>query len=292
MVAQSTRDIKRRMQTVDNTRQITKAMEMIAAAKLRKAQERVERSRPYLERLEDTVGRVVEAARREGEELPVMARQREGQRRCLIVVTADRGLAGGYNANVLRRAEQYLKDHPDVQLVLVGSKARDYFRRRQRQYLAEYVNLGDNVGFRQAQDISQVIEEFYANELFDRVDIVFNYFVNSVSQRVTLRQVLPIAEPAKSKEKKSGPQALYRFEPSFSGVLNTLVPQYVETAVFQSLLEANASEQGARMSAMRSATDNATDLIKQLTLSFNRARQAAITTELSEIVGGAEALQS
>ncbi len=291
-MAQSTRDIKRRMQSIDNTRQITKAMEMIAAAKLRKAQERVEQSRPYLDRLEDTLGRVAQAARKEGDELPVMAQQRTGDRRCLVVVTADRGLAGGYNANILRRADQYLREHVDVQLILIGRKARDYYRRRGQKFLAEYVNMGDDVDFRQAQEVSHVIEEFFANELFDRVDILYNYFVNSVTQRVKLRQILPIPEPKEEQAVKHGPKALYWFEPSFGGVLNTLVPQFVETSVFQSLLEAAASEQGARMNAMRSATDNATDLIKQLTLSFNRARQAAITTEISEIVGGAEALQS
>ncbi len=291
-MAQSTRDIKRRMQSIDSTRQITKAMEMIASTKLRKAQKRVEQSRPYLERLEDTLSRVTQAARKEGDELPIMAQQRSGDRRCLVIVTADRGLAGGYNANILRRADQYLREHDDVQLILIGRKARDYYRRRNRRFLAEYVNIGEDVDFRQAQEVSSVIEEFFANELFDRVDIVFNYFINSVSQRVKIRQILPIPEPQEEAEVKHGPKALYWFEPSFSGVLNTLVPQYVETCVFQSLLEATASEQGARMSAMRSATDNATDLIKQLTLSFNRARQAAITTEISEIVGGAEALQS
>ncbi len=290
-MAESTRDIKRRMQSIDNTRQITKAMEMIAAAKLRRVQERVERSRPYLERLTDTLGRVVQAAKKEGDELPIMAQTREGSRRCLVVMTSDRGLAGGYNANILRQTDRYMRDYDDVQLILVGRKARDYYRRRGQNFLAEYVNLGDHITFRQAQEMSQVVEEFYANELFDQVDIVYNYFVNSVTQRVRVRPILPIPEPPEEAE-RTGPQPLYWFEPSFAGVLNTLVPQFVQTSLFQALLEASASEQGARMTAMRSATDNATEMIRDLTLSFNRARQDAITKEISEIVGGAEALQS
>lgn len=292
-MAQSTRDIKRRIQSVQNTQQITKAMEMIAAAKLRKAQARVEKTRPYLDRIEHTVGRILDAARQEGEELPQIAQAREGNRHCLVVVTADRGLAGGYNANILRRAEQFLKENPDTQMIVVGRKGRDYFRRREQAFLAEYVNIGDEIDFRQAQEIGQVIQEFYLGDLFDTVSILYTKFINSVTHRITLEKILPFEQKAtEDGQKNSGPKALYRYEPSISGVLSTMLPLFIDTAIYQALADANASEQGSRMSAMRNATDNAGEMIKALTLSFNRARQAAITTEISEIVGGAEALRS
>ncbi len=290
-MAQSGRDLKRRMQTVKNTQQITKAMEMIAASKLRRAQERVERSRPYRKRLEQSLGRALRAASAAGEEVPSIVRSNDGERACLIVVTSDRGLAGGYNANILRQAEEFLREHEDVQMVLVGRKARDYFRRLDKPFLADYVYLGDKPNFNQAQEISQVVQEFYRNDLFDKVVILYTHFVSTVIHKTEMQQILPLTElEAEKTPVARGVQPLYLYEPSVGDVLQTLVPLYVDTVVFQALLEAQASEQGSRMNAMHSASDNAGELLEQLSLSFNRARQSAITTEISEIVGGAEAL--
>ncbi len=302
-MAQSGRDIKRRMQTVKNTQQITKAMEMIAAAKLRKAQQRVERSRPYRNQIEQSLVRALSAARSAGEEVPELVRSSDGDRVCLVVITSDRGLAGGYNANILRQAEEYLRQHDDVQLVLIGRKARDYFRRRDQAYLADYVYLGDEPLFAQAQEISQVVQEFYINDLFDKVVILFTRFVSTINHRADLQQILPLGvfdssdyantnqgNREQGQELSSEVQSLYWYEPSVGEVLAAMVPLYIDTVIFQALLESIASEQGSRMNAMRSASDNAGELLDALNLSFNRARQGAITTELSEIVGGAEAL--
>lgn len=288
-MAQSSREIRRRIQSVTNTQQITKAMEMIAAAKLRKAQERVEKSRPYLARLRDTTNRMLEAMRLEGSALPRVAGSFSGSS-CLIVVTADRGLAGGYNANVLRQAEELLRENPATQLLLIGRKARDFFRRRDVPYLAEYVGMGDTLSFREAQDIGALVSQFMEGELFTGVSILYTEFLNTVSQRVCHKRILPFEPDATDKQKGITPLTWY--EPSLLAVLESLLPLYLRTTIFQALLEAHASEQGARMNAMHSATDNAGELIKSLNLSYNRARQAAITTEISEIVGGAEALQA
>ena len=293
-MAQSGREIKRRIASIESTQQITKAMEMIAAAKLRKAQEAVVATRPYFERLEASLSNALAAVERAGEDIPEIAKTRPGERHCLVVVTADRGLAGSYNSAVIRHAEEFLEEYPDTQMVIVGRKARDHFRRRNQTFLAEYVNLGDDLNPRQAQDIGQVIYDFYVHDLFDRVTILYTKFINTVTHRVELRQVLPIAErdPEIDVQARKSPEALYLYEPSVKEVLEVVVPLFIDAAVFQSLVEAKASELGARMTAMRNASDNAGELIKELNLSFNRARQAVITKEIAEIVGGADALES
>jgi len=293
-VAQTGREIKRRMNTVRSIQQITKAMEMVAASKLRQAQVKAQATRPYYTRLQQSMARTLQAAQRAGEELPLIAQRREGARTCLIVVTSDRGLAGGYNANILRRAEEFLREHPDSQLVVVGRKARDYFRRRRRDTLGEFVNLGDAVTVGHARQIGHMIYDFYVHGLFDRVAILYTRFINTVTHRVELRPVLPIQEAysgAAAEDDAAGFEPVYDYEPSLAQVIDTVVPLLVNAAIFQSLVEAKASELGARMTAMRNASDNAAELIKDLTLSFNRARQAAITKEIAEIVGGADALE-
>ncbi|NLY11605.1 MAG: ATP synthase F1 subunit gamma [Firmicutes bacterium] len=288
-MAQSVRDIKRRIQSVENTQQITKAMEMIAAAKLRKVQEQVLKGRPYLDRLSTSLSRILSRAAKDGSELPAIAAKKEGDRRCLIVITSDRGLAGGYNANIIREADNYLSDNPDTQLILIGRKARDYYRRTNHSFLAEYVGIGERVGFRQAQEIGETVQDFYLHDLFDRVDILYTRFVNSAVHRITLSQILPLEE---SQEEANGLEAVFFYEPSIQSVLQAMVPLYIDTVLFQAMVEASASEQGARMMAMKNATDNAGELIRELNLSYNKARQASITTEIAEIVGGAEALKS
>lgn len=290
-MAQSSREIKRRISSITSTQQITKAMEMIAAAKLRKAQETAINTRPYYKRLTSSLATALLAAEQAGEDLPEVAQNRKGDKHCLLVLTSDRGLAGGYNASLIRQTEAFLREHPQTEIVIVGRKARDYFRRRGITSLAEFVGLGDEPTLRQAQDIGHVIFDFYAHGLFDSVSIMYTEFINTVSQRVALRQVLPISDQL-DKPESSGPEALYLYEPSIHTVLETLVPLYVNAAVYQALSEAKASEFGARMTAMKSATDNAGELIQELNLTYNRARQAQITKEIAEIVGGADALQS
>src|SRR5690554_993532 len=168
------------MNTIRNIQQITKAMEMIAASKLRQAQTKAQATRPYFVRLQASLARALAAAERVGEELPPIATSRDGQRHCLVVITSDQGLAGGYNAFVLRRASEFIAEHPDTQLIVVGRKARDHFRRRDHQILAEFVNLGDNISTGQAHQIGQVIYDFYVHDLFDKVTILYTKFINTV----------------------------------------------------------------------------------------------------------------
>lgn len=290
-MAQSSREIKRRILSVTSTQQITKAMEMIAAAKLRKAQETVVGTRPYYDRLTNSLGQALGAAEEAGADLPEIAQTRTGERHCLLVFTSDKGLAGGYNASVIRRAEAFLKEHPETDMVIVGRKARDHFRRQGQTFLAEFVGLGDEPGLREAQDIGQVIFEFYEHGLFDHITILYTEFINTVTHNVALRNVLPLTNQLE-KSKNEGPVPLYLYEPSIDAVLEALIPLYVDAAVYQAMTEAKASELGARMNAMRNATDNAGELIDELNLTYNRVRQAQITKEIAEIVGGADALQA
>lgn len=290
-MAESSREIKRRIASITSTQQITKAMEMVAAAKLRKAQETVINTRPYYERIATSLSTVLDGVKQGGEELPKIARDRGGEGHCLLVLTSDRGLAGGYNAAIIREAEAFLRKHPGTEMVIVGRKARDHFRRRGQTFLAEFINTGDDPSARQGQDIGQVILDFYEHGLFDKVTILYTKFINTVTHQVTVREVLPITDQLED-IKKDGPVPLYIFEPSINAVLEALVPLYLHTAVYQALTEAKASELGARMNAMRNATDNAGELIQELNLTYNRARQAQITKEIAEIVGGADALQS
>jgi len=288
-MARTSREIKRRIASISSTQQITKAMEMVAAAKLRKVQDKVTGTRPYYDRLARSLGVVLAAAERTGLELPAAAQARRGERHCLIVLSSDRGLAGGYNASILRRTESFLAEHPQTEMVLVGRKARDYFRRRNRTALAEFVGLGDEPQAKQAANIGGVVLDFYLHGMFDHVTVLYTQFVSTMTQRVTLRPVLPV--PRREVE-QSGPEPVYLFEPSAQAVLEGLIPLYVNAAVYQSLIEAKASEMAARMNAMGQATDNAEELITELNKTYHRMRQAQITKEIAEIVGGADALQA
>jgi len=290
-VARTSREIKRRMASISSTQQITRAMEMVAAAKLRKVQDKVAAARPYFERVAQSLAVVLRAAEQSGADLPVGAQQREGERHCLLVLSSDRGLAGGYNAHIIRRAEAFLREHPETEMVIVGRKARDYFRRRGITALAEYVGLGDEPTARQASDIAQVIMDFYLHGLFDKVTILYTQFINTVTQRVALREVLPLPKDV-GEGGQAGSEAVYLFEPSAQAVLEGLIPLYLSSAVYQALIEAKTSEMAARMNAMSQATDNAEELLEELNRTFHRMRQAQITKEIAEIVGGADALQS
>lgn len=292
MAAASVRDIRRRIASVRNTQQITKAMEMVAAAKLRRAQARVIAARPFATRLEATLSRLVAGLREAGAGEgwtaghPLLAERPVRQVLC-AAVTADRGLAGGYNANVIRRVERFLQEvGVPAGLVTVGRKARDYFRRR-RSIEAEFVHLGDDIDYTTAREVARALSEPFASGRYDAVYLVYSEFVSAVTQRPTVVQLLPIRPP----EGAGGARGReYLYVPSPGEILGILVPRYVEVLVYRALLEAKASEHGARMTAMRNASDNAEEMIESLTLSFNKARQAGITKEIAEIVGGAEAL--
>lgn len=278
------RDIRRRIRGVSNMQQITKAMKMVAAAKLRRAQEKVIASRPYSKQLQDVLSRLVQA---QTDGSHPLLEKRPVKKIGYILVTSDRGLCGGFNANLIRKTRGILEKQQDIKtgLVTVGRKGSDYFGRRETQIISRFTGLGDSPDFSQARKIAGDIIGLYTSGEFDEVYLVYSKFISVLTQEPTLAKILPI-EP--SQEKAGGE---YLFEPSPQQMLEYLLPSYVESQIFSALLESKASEMGAKMTAMDSATENAKEMIEKLTLAMNRARQAAITKEISEIVGGAAALE-
>ena len=284
------RTIRRRIGSVRNTRQITRAMKLVAAAKLRRAQDRVTAARPFAEKIAEVLGRIV--AHADASAHPLLAR-RETKRVDLLVIASDRGLCGGFNANILRKAEAFLLEREplgtQVSLSLVGRKSRDYFRRRCREMRRVLADLRREPNLTLAAELGDDLIARYAAEETDEVWVLYSEFRSAISQRPTLQRVLPLGEmPAAGAPEDT---LDYKYEPSPDELLHDLLPRYVHVQVLRGLLESAASENGARMTAMDSATNNASDMIDRLTLLYNRARQAAITKELVEIVSGAEALK-
>jgi F-type H+-transporting ATPase subunit gamma len=281
------RDIRRRIRSVKNTQQITKAMKMVSAAKLRKAQAALMAARPYADSIHDVLARVVQKT---DETLHPLLQRREGSRRAYVVVTADRGLCGGFNANILRKTVSVIKELGDEapKIVAVGRKGRDYFRRRNYEMLGEFTGLGEEISFVSARNIADTIRELYCNNEVDQVWLIYPHFLNPVSQRLEAVRLLPL-DSHTIPQKEAGLE--YVFEPTPEEVLDHLLPRFVNTIIYRALLEAKAGENGARMAAMDGASKNADDMIRRLTLQYNRARQASITKEISELVAGAEALK-
>jgi F-type H+-transporting ATPase subunit gamma len=281
----SLRDIRRRIRSVQNTRKITKAMELVAAAKMRRAQERVTHARPYADEITSVMAELMQ---RSPEYRHPYLDVREVRRRVIILVTADRGLAGALNSNNTRLALREMSDAGvPVSVVTIGRKGRDMMRRLRKDIIADQSQIGDRPTIGDVLPAIRVAMEQYENGEADQVDVVFARFVSAGRQEATLRRVLPV-EPPESAEPVA---ADFIYEPEPRVVLDALLPRYVEAQVYQAVLENLASEQAARMVAMRNASDNATELIGDLTLTANKLRQATITTELMEIVGGAAALE-
>jgi F-type H+-transporting ATPase subunit gamma len=281
----SLKALRKRIATVRSTQQITRAMKMVSAAKLRRAQEGAERARPYAEKLAELFAAVTAEA--DAAAHPLLAR-REERRIDVVVVTSDRGLCGGYNANLLRRAEALLRERAEAQVALtvVGRKGIEHFRRRGRRLLAEHTGILTTPARTLAARVAEPETARFAAAETDAVYLVYSRFKSAIAQIPTVVPLLPVPLPP-----SDGPTVEYLFEPARPALLALLLPRYIETLVTQALLEAVASEHGARMTAMDNATNNASEMIDRLTLSMNRARQAGITTELMEIVSGAEALK-
>jgi len=292
----SLRDIRKRIRSVKNTRQITKAMKMVSAAKLRKAQDNILAARPYATMLDQIIADL--ASRAEGESLshPLLA-ARPVKRVELVLLTSDRGLAGGFNSNVIRRANRFLYENThleSIRLSTVGRKGNDFFRNRGQEIRKDFGGLYQRLSYRAAADVAEELVASYLNGEVDAVHVVYNEFVSAISQKVNVTQLLPLQTLGESDEAPAqGSTTLvdFKYEPDRQGVLDRLVPQAVNIKLYRALLESVASEHGARMSAMENATSNATDMIGSLTLTYNRTRQAVITKELMEIVSGAEALK-
>ncbi len=281
----SLRDIRRRIRSVQNTRKITKAMELVAAAKMRRAQERVTAARPYADEITSVMA---ELMRRSPEYRHPYLDVREVRKRVIILVTADRGLAGALNSNNTRLALREMNSAGvPVSVVTIGRKGRDLMRRLRKDLIADQSQIGDRPTMGDILPAIRVAMEQYENEEADQVDVVFARFVSAGRQEATVRRVLPVDPP----EGAAAVAADFIYEPEPRAVLDALLPRYVESQVYQAVLENLASEQAARMAAMRNASDNATELIGDLTLTANKLRQATITTELMEIVGGAAALE-
>jgi F-type H+-transporting ATPase subunit gamma len=289
----SLRDIRKRIRSVKNTQQITKAMKMVAAAKLRKAQDAIIAARPYAKGLDQMISSLAE--RSEGLAHPLLA-ARPVKSVDLIVLTSDRGLAGGFNANIIRRVLRFLNEnastYESIRLITIGRKGNEAFRRRGAEILKDYPGLYTRVSFRTASDVANEVTARFLNGETDAVFIAYNEFISAISQKVVLTQLVPLqAATSEGAAATTGTSVDFKYEPDRQAVLDRLVPQALAIKVYRALLESVASEHGSRMSAMDNATSNASDMIGKLTLFYNRTRQAAITKELMEIVSGAEALK-
>jgi F-type H+-transporting ATPase subunit gamma len=292
----SVQDLKRRIRSIGNTRKITRAMELVAAAKLRRAEQRIQSLRPYAETMNELIAGVGRAS--SSVRLPLLD-QREGVSAvALVPLTADRGLAGAFNAQVLRPAfalERSLQaEGKTVRWVAVGKKGRSTLAFRRRELSGEYLGFTDRPAYADAQAVAHRVAELFATHEVDRVVLVYNTYVSALTQRVTEQDILPISPDILETDEEERQADVFRgdfiFEPEPEEILERLLPVYLETQIYRALLESTASEQGARMTAMRNASKNAGELIDSLTLQMNRARQAEITQEILEVVAGAEAL--
>ncbi len=288
------RALRRRITSVQSTKKITRAMELIAATRVVKAQQRAHAARPYATKLtgviEDVAAGGAEASH------PLLERREAVNRVGFVVITSDRGLAGPYNSSVIKAAERELMDTQtkgcDYSLLLIGKKAQDYFRFRNYRVDEAFEGMSDTPTYEDARQVAEIVAEKFESGYIDEVILTYMEFVTIGTQRVAVRRFLPLESIEVIATAGSGePRAAFEFEPSPEGVLESLLPRYVESRLFSALLDAAASEHANRQRAMKAATDNAEELITKLTRAMNRARQDAITTEIMEIVGGAEALK-
>ena len=295
----STQDLKRRVRSITNTRKVTRAMELVASARLRRAQQRIEAMRPYADRMLELMAGVSKAAGTV--RLPLLERREQIQTVAILPVTADRGLAGGFNAQVIRRSLALMREQQgegrEVVWFSTGRKAASTLRFRRMSVAQSWIGFSERPAYSDAQAVAHAVSEAYVNGEVDTVFVVYNAFVSALTQKVTVRELLPIPTDlleGKEEGEEDGPVPLenpdFIYEPEPDEILARLLPVYVETELYRALLESAASEQGARMTAMRNASKAAGELIDSLTLAMNRARQAEITQEILEVVAGADAL--
>ena len=282
------RDIQRRIRSVQSTQKITRAMKLVAAAKLRRAQDRILAARPYAGKMKELLGNLVAGA--DGAIHPLLE-QREGPRRQVVIVTADKGLAGAFNSNVLRRSLEFIRSSntQEVTLVVVGRKARDFYRRRQWSIRRDMLGFWDRLAYGHAQELADYFMQQYLAGEVDEVYLIYNEFRSVAVQRPVREQLLPI--PRAEDGAGTGADVDYIYEPNPETILGDLLPRHVRMQVYRALMESLAGEYGARMTAMEAATKNAKEMIDVLTIQYNKARQEKITKELLDIVGGAEALK-
>jgi F-type H+-transporting ATPase subunit gamma len=285
----SLRDVRKRIRSVISTRQITKAMEMVAAAKLRKAQMKVMQVRPYSEKMDHILESLSAAA--SGEMIHPFFEKREVKKQTLVLITSDRGLCGSFNANLIRKSWEWLegKDKDKVELVLIGKKGSDFYKRRQFEIVGRFNDWSGNLDYPKAREVVDFLTNRFLSGQTDEIVLIYTQFISTVRYKVTTSRYLPVERPAI--DEKKGGNIEYIFEPSPDKIFANLMPRYALTKMITALADSFASEHGTRMIAMGSATKNAGEMIDALTLQYNKARQASITKELLEIVSGAEALK-
>ncbi len=291
MASAELRQIRRRISSVNSTKKITRAMELIAASRIVKAQQRVKQSIPYAEKLTEVIRNVARASG--GVAHPLLER-RDVKTVGMLVISSDRGLAGAYNANVIRMAEAAMIEHGredrELKLFLVGKKGQTYFRFRGYHIERAFLGVTDAPSYGDARAVANTLLEAFATGEVDAVEAYYTRYVSALNQQATRYRLLPVEPPGVEGAEEEAATVAYTYEPSPGEILDRILPRYVEAAIFGMLLESSASEHASRQRAMKAATDNATELVKILTRVANQARQAEITTEISEIVGGAEAL--
>ncbi len=291
------RDIRTRITSIKNTQQITKAMKMVAAAKLRKAQQRMTETRPYANKMREVVSRLVSTSDAANK---LLRQPDEVSKILMIIVGSDRGLCGGFNNNLFRYIESYISsefqsfhEKGDLDIITIGRKADGYFKKRKYNVIDSHIGFFDDLNYRSTSEIMQAAIEQFADEKYDKVLIAFNEFKTVISQNRLITEVLPVKTAAldDSDEKVKAEMIDYIYEPDAASILDEILPVHLKMQLWRAVLESNASEQGARMAAMDNATENAKELEQELRLKYNQARQSAITTEISEIVSGAAALE-
>ncbi len=287
------KEVRNRIKSVQNTQQITKAMKMVSAAKLRKAQEGIVQMRPYARKLQELLTNIVSGS--EGEGSMKLAAERPVERVLFIVITSDRGLAGAYNANIIKQAKLAIKESylgqqakGNVHIWSIGKKGYEHFLKSNYKVDATHKDIFLHLSFENVQACAQAAMKAFENKEFDVIELVYSEFKNAATQRFVVERFLPIP---KIQPKPGAKKSDFIFEPAKEQLIAELMPKILNTQLFKAVLDANASEHGARMTAMDKATENANELLRSLKISYNRARQAAITTELTEIVSGAAALQ-
>ncbi|SHJ65726.1 ATP synthase F1 subunit gamma [Paramaledivibacter caminithermalis] len=287
MAGMGMRDIKRKIKSVNSTKQITKAMELVSTAKLKKTRDRLEKVKPYFETVNSAIQDILRNATNIDHKY---VREREINKSLYIVITGDRGLCGGYNINAIKKTLEDIKDKDKASFVVIGHKAKNYFAKRGYEIVEEYLNISEKPEYTDAKNISRLALNLYKEGKIDEIKLIYTEFVSTISQVPKMLRLLPVSK--QEDEKAEDREFKYiSYEPSPGAVLDYLIPKYVESTLYGALVESATSEQAARRIAMENATDNAEEMISNLVLSFNQARQAAITQEITEIVGGAEALK-
>ncbi|MDA3812674.1 MAG: ATP synthase F1 subunit gamma [Candidatus Cloacimonetes bacterium] len=279
------REIKTRIESVKSTKQITNAMKMVAASKLRKAQDNIINARPYADHINDMLRTLKN--KNISSDHPLLAETTGKGKTAYVVVTSDRGLCGSFNTHIIKEAIVNLKENPDADLLCIGRKGYDHFKKHSTNVTEKYINLFNEMDFSVSTDVAEKILSLFLDENYDKINIIYNEFKSAIQQEIVVKQLLPIV-PIESEEIS---KLDYVYEPDENTIIYELGRKYIHVDVWRIMLESSAAEQGARMTAMDSATENAVELIDKLTLNYNRARQAAITTEIIEISSGAEASQ-